>query len=189
VEHPHREGEALKMATAITVRKLAAVLRGNYAITYADLLALAKDFDIPDNALSFAYGTAVGQINRLYIGERPIAANTNDDVDLSGVLLDPGGVAINFARIKFAILSLRPTPATPFLTVGNEGTNPAVLWFGAAAHTIQVRNGPDGGLFVNACGDATGWTVTAATADKLRVRNPDATLAADYVLCLGGCDV
>jgi hypothetical protein len=65
--------------------------------------------------------------------------------------------------------------------VGN-GTNPFVGGFGAGTHTWTIP--PGGFIFVAA--PVSGWTVTAATADILKISNSGAGTSVVYDICLGG---
>jgi hypothetical protein len=175
------------MANSITVSRLTLAMRAKANVTALDLVPLEKEFDFPALVLTYANGVLAGQVDLLHVKQYDIPANTNQDYDLAaGTVLGPDGAALTFARVKAIIVALLPSPATPLLTLGG-GSNPFMGPWKGTTPTGELRNGPKGGLYLNACGDATGWPVTAGTGDILRVRNPDATLAGTYVLGLLGC--
>jgi hypothetical protein len=110
-------------------------------------------------------GISINQADRVFSDSRTLAASTNDDLDLAGVLTDPFGVVVTFAKIK-AIVIRASAANTTNLTIGN-GATPFVGPFGAAAHTLQLQPGGE----VRLIAPQTGWAVTAATADILRIAN------------------
>jgi hypothetical protein len=110
-------------------------------------------------------GIGTNQADRVFSDNRTVAASTNDDLDLAGVLTDPFGVVVTFAKIK-AIVIRSAAANTTNLTVGN-GATPFVGPFGAAAHTLQLQPGGE----IRLIAPQTGWTVTGATADILRIAN------------------
>lgn len=124
-------------------------------------------------------GSGSGQANKLWDAVRSVASGANDDIDLNGALTDPFGVAVNFSTVK-AIIIRADGANTTNLTVGN-GTNPFVGPFGAAAHTLQLK---PGGVIVLVA-PQTGWTVTAATADILRIANAAGATASYSITILG----
>lgn len=117
------------------------------------------------DAISLETGTLSNQGDLLYASTQTLTASSTLNLDLSGSLTDPLGTVI--AAVEIVAILIRSLQAnTTNLTIGN-GTNPFVGPFGAAAHTAQVQ---PGGVFM-AVAPKTGWTVTAATADILRIVN------------------
>jgi hypothetical protein len=122
----------------------------------------------------FSDGVAANKFDRLYMAERTVATATNDDIDLNGVLTDVFGTTISAVELVGIILINKPKADgavnTTNLTLG-AGTNPATAGFlGGTTPTI----GPikPGGCLVLMNPDATGLgTITAATADILRIAN------------------
>lgn len=110
-------------------------------------------------------GTGSGQADRTFSDQRTVAASSNDDLDLSGTLLDPIGGSAVFVKIK-AIVIRAAAANTTNLTIGN-GANPFVGPFGAGTHTMQLQ--PGGAIVLVA--PNTGWNVVAATGDILRIAN------------------
>lgn len=114
-------------------------------------------------------GTGANQADRVYHTSITLAASANQDVDLSGTLTNQiGGTAV-FAKVK-AILVRARAANTNNVIVGGAPANGFVGPFGAATHTLAVK--PGGEILLVDPG--TGWTVTPATGDLLRVANSGA---------------
>lgn len=141
-------------------------LAANYSPT------TAFDFQSPTapipygRQLAFTNGAGANQADRIFADRRVINASTNDDLDLAGVLTDAFGASLTFARIKGIIISSDSANVQNF-SVG-AGTNPFINWISGTTPAIIVR---PGGLFMTLAPDATGFAVTAATGDILRVAN------------------
>ena len=154
------------------------------AATHVSLLDLANA-TVPlsvARAIALADGTGLGQADRIFHDRRTLAASANEDLDLAGVLTDAFGAVITFARIKALLIAADPGN-TNNVIVGNAAANGFVSWVGAATHTVTVR---PGGLLLLAASDVTGYTVTAATADLLRVANSGAGTSVTYDVVLIG---
>lgn len=134
--------------------------------------------------VSLTSGTAAGQADRLFSDRRTLAASASEDLDLAGVLVDAFGATITFARIKGLIISAAATN-TNNVIVGNATTNGFISWVGAATHTVTVRPGGVLALIAGAA-DATGYAVTAGTADLLHVANSGAGTSVTYDVILIG---
>jgi hypothetical protein len=130
---------------------------------------------------TISQGAGLNQSDRIWHDTRTIAASGTDDLDLAGVLVDPFGTTITFARIKGILISAA-TGNTNNVVAG-AGTNPFVNWLGGTTPTVNIR--PGGLLFVLAP-DATGYVVTAATADIFRVANSGAGTSVTYDIVLFG---
>jgi len=154
------------MTTALDITAVSFKLRGSFQKTDEENPGEQEiDLSFLD---SLANGTAADQADQIFIKERSISASSNDDLDLEGGLTDIFGTVINPARVKGLILMPAATNAGP-LTLGNAAANVAVLFFGAAAHTVSLR---PGGLYIFYAPDITGLgTTTAGTGDILRIAN------------------
>ena len=163
-----------------------ATLYGSIALQVAMLLSNQLDLSTPIDKLipKFQFdlinGVGADQADRIFHDTRSIAASTNDDLDLTGgtALLDPLGVAFSIARLKAAIFYARKTNAS-IVTIGASAAAP-VLWFGANTHTEKLSAGQ---LHCHVAPDATGWLLTATTADVVRLANgAGGTALVDVVL-------
>lgn len=157
-------------------------LRGaiSYKITGApDLGSAAAEFaGFKDKELGSGIGD--NQADRLFSDRRTLAASANEDLDLSGVLLDPIGGAGAFSKVK-AISIFAADSNINSVVVGGQAVNGFLGPFGALAHTIAIP--PGGALMISA--PKAGWPVTPATADLLRIANGGAgtSVTYDVVIC------
>lgn len=138
---------------------------------------------IIDTLLTLASGIGAGQADRMYTGTRSIPASSNEDLDLAGGLTDEFGVAITFARVK--VIYARASAANANnVVIGAAAANQWVTFLNAAG-TATLRPG-SAVLATAGKDDATGWAVTAASGDLLRVANGGAGTSVAYDLVIIG---
>jgi hypothetical protein len=123
-------------------------------------------------SLETSLGTGANQADILFADERQVAASSNDDLDLVGVLTNAFGALISAAELVAVLIINAPLSGaanTTNLTIGG-GTNPVVGFLGGTTPTIgPIR--PGGFVFLG-CGDAAGLgVVSAGTGDILRIAN------------------
>jgi hypothetical protein len=143
------------------------------------------------DALTKAYGSALtngtgaGNADLVYWGQRTLVASAAEDLDLAGVLLDPLGNTLTFVRIK-ALVIAAASGNTNNVVVGNAAANGVAGLFGALTHTAIVR---PGAAICWVCGsaDATGYVVTATTADLLHIANSAGSSPVTYDVGILGC--
>lgn len=134
-------------------------------------------------AIAYTNGAGANQVDRVYRNQHTIAALTTLSLDLAGGLVDFEGVTITMARVKSIYVRLRDTPtAGGPLLLGGGAAGMANL-FETVGDRIRVRQP---GHFEIACGDATGYALTAATADDFEIRNEHATIAAVVDVVIAG---
>lgn len=112
-------------------------------------------------------GTGSGQANQLWVDRRYVSSvSANDDIDLSGALVNTFGDAAQFSKVKGIIIVNRATASGDRLVVGG-GSNPVTDWFnGVSASRLVVGPGPAPFIL----GDfVAGFTISAGTADTLRI--------------------
>ena len=153
------------------------------------LASVGSRFDaewLPNGGVGITLGTGAGQANRTYsVGGRILAGGAQDLLDLAGGgLLDVNGRALDFARVKHILLRT-PSSNPGAIQIGAAGANPFIGPFSAAAGAINVAPGE---IFNISNYTATGWVVTPATGDILRINNTGGAAGA-YDLILVGCDV
>jgi hypothetical protein len=112
---------------------------------------------------SFSDGTGLGQIQKLYGDLFSQAQSVNNDIDLNP---GPAGAfgAVLFNTLK-GIIVINDAASPGNITVGNV-TNGITSPFGAATHSQIVA---PGGIYANLNPSAIGFTVTAGTADLVRI--------------------
>ena len=133
-------------------------------------------------------GVAAQQADAFYMNERQVASGANDDVDLSGVLLNVYGQVVNNVKMVGIFLINAPknpltAPNTTNLTIG-AGLNPFLGFFGGTTPTL----GPwrPGGFIHMGCGQLAGiGTVTPGTGDILRIANSAGAVATYQLMLLG----
>lgn len=126
-------------------------------------------------------GVGAGQADKLFSDKRTLAASATENLDLAGTLVDPLGTVLNFAKVK-AILIIADPSNTNNVVIGGAATNAFVGPFGTATDTIAVK--PGGVQLIAVPG--SGWTVTAATADLLKVANSGSGSAVTYKVVIVG---
>lgn len=132
-------------------------------------------------SLGFSTGVGASQADKIFADQRTIAASGTDDLDLAGVLLDALGAVITMARIRALIV--KAAAANTNNVVMGVGTNPITSILGGTTPTLTIR---PGGLLVLAAPDATGYVVTASTADILRFANSGAGTSVTYDVVIVG---
>jgi hypothetical protein len=115
-------------------------------------------------SLAWLNGSGAGQATKIYSDSFSVAQSTNTDLDLSGALTGVYG-AVVFTAIKGILVAAGTNTGLGNLIVGNV-TNGIVAPFGAATHSIAIA---PGGFFATANPSAAGFTITAGTADLLRI--------------------
>ncbi|MGC5009747.1 hypothetical protein ACLQ2R_03175 [Streptosporangium sp. DT93] len=135
-------------------------------------------------ALVLADGAGAGMADRIFHDRRTIAASGSDSLDLAGGLSDPLGVSLSFARLKVLLVRAAAANVNQVL-VGGAASNAFAAPFGDATDKIKI---PPGGTLLLAAGqaDATGYAVTASTADLLLIGNGGAGSSVTYDIVLIG---
>lgn len=143
--------------------------------------SVTKDLTLSNAVYNFTQsvtlsdGTGSSQADKIFADTRTTAGN--DDIDLAGVLIDDLGVALTFVKVKGLFVANASTSGGNAV-IGNAAANGFIGPFGAAAHTIAVP----AGQFMGITFGTTGWTVTAATADILRVAASAGTITYDILI-------
>ncbi len=145
----------------------------------ANDLGTALQKHLAQFSADYATGTGDSQFDLAWSDQRTLAA-ASEDIDLAGSLTKAIGGTFTAVEIGVIYIRNRATVAASRLTVGN-GTNPAITGLvGAAAHTFRV---PAGGIFLwVAPYDGGGLTVTAGSADVLKIDAGAATITYDIVV-------
>lgn len=153
-----------------------------------DLMTVSGKIERP-HSVRLTSGTGAGQADKIWTDTRSLTTGASEDLDLAGVLTDPFGATITFARVKGLYVKAADANTTNLTVGANVASSWATLFgpTGASGGTVTLR---PGGLFVAVCGvaDATGWVVTATTADLLHVVNA-AGATASYDIVIVGASV
>jgi hypothetical protein len=155
--------------------------------TVASTLAAASntgpDVDLIGTVL-ITPGTGAAQADKEYYNRSTLAASASENIDLAGAGTDVLGALNAFAKVKAILVKADPANTNDVI-VGGAASNGFVGPFGATTHTIAVR---PGGVFLTAH-PGTGWTVTAATADLIKILNGGAGTSVTYEICIVGTSV
>jgi hypothetical protein len=127
-------------------------------------------------SVSFTSGAGADQVNEMYDDYRSLADGANEELDLSGTLVNAFGDTVAFTGIKAFYIE------NTSLTVGGAAATPWEPWAGAAGDTFKVA---PGGLVMMTAPSATGWAVAAGSTDKLKILN-SAGAATTYRIVLIG---
>jgi len=122
-------------------------------------------------------GTGAGKADRVFSDRRTLAASGTEDLDLAGTLVDAYGAAITFARVKGLIIAAADANVNN-VVVGAAASNPWATLLSATG-TVTLRPG----AFIavgTGLADATGYAVTATTADLLKIANSAAGTSVTY---------
>jgi len=125
-----------------------------------------------------ASGTAVGQADLVFHDQRTLVASASEDLDLAGVLADAFGATLTVVRVKGLIIAARGVTNSEGVTT-TPNVNNVVVGAAAGAPWTTLLNSTGtvtlrpGAVFAAFAGDtdATGYAVTATTADLLKVAN------------------
>lgn len=122
------------------------------------------------------------QGNILWHDKRSLSSGGSDNLDLAGVLEDAFGDVVSAARAK--LIYIKNLSTTNRLRIGGAASNPISTLFVDSADAIVLR--PGGRFFIDAW-DATGYVITAGSADVLRITHMgDTTAAAEYDIVIAG---
>jgi hypothetical protein len=136
-----------------------------------------------NRSVNLTSGTGAGQADKVFSDRRTLAASATEDLDLAGVLLDAFGAAITFVRVKGIFISAAATNANN-VVVGAAASNPWATLLNATG-TLTLRPGATVGAMAGVT-DGTGYTVTAATGDLLKVANSGAGTSVTYDIHIVG---
>jgi hypothetical protein len=127
-------------------------------------------------------GTGASQGNQVFSDTRTLSASSNEELDLSGSLSNGLGDTVTFTRIIGLVVEAAAANGDT-ISVGGAAANGFESWVGATGDLVKVR---PGGALVLVAKDATGYAVTAGTADLLKIANDDSAAAGDYTIYLIG---
>ncbi|MFB7617823.1 hypothetical protein [Kitasatospora sp. NPDC056181] len=133
-------------------------------------------------AIALGSGTGAGQADMIWSDTRTLAASATEDLDLAGVLTGAFGNTLTFARVKGLIVRAA-AGNTNVVAVGGAAATGFVGWVADATDKVNVRPGGVLGLFAP---DATGYPVTAGTADLLRIGNGGSGTPVTYDIVIIG---
>jgi hypothetical protein len=176
---------ALMLLLALALPAQADTLTSAVNVAVQATLAKTGTLSTPKDILSkaiqkeFANGTGSGQADKIFRDQRTLTTGQTEDLDLAGVLTDPFGAIVTFAKVKVIMIENLSTART--LTVGGASTFQFVNWVGGATHTINI---PPGGFFAISA-PAAGFAVTAGTGDLLKIANDAGSSCIYNIIIIG----
>ncbi len=129
-----------------------------------------------------ANGTGANQADLVFRDQRTLALSTSENLDLAGSLTDAYGTTITFARIKMIYVKAASDNGGN-IVVGGAAANTFVGFFANSSDKINLTAGQ---MLQVTAPDATGWAVTAGTADILKVENDDGSDTGTYDIVIVG---
>lgn len=176
------------MATTLAINTLRAAIGWNYS----NSTSFGAD---TNNQGGITYtktltnGSGAGNAQKIYVAAGTIAGAGTLNLDLAASLVDVFGNSITFANIKVLYVELTTATTATSIKVGGADSAPFVNWIVSDGTITDEEPGVivrNGGMFMLACTDATGYAVTATTGDILKLTNLDASNTATYRVCLIG---
>jgi len=164
----------MSLASTITARVVATQLSA------LDLATAAIPLDAY-HRMTWSSGTGDDQADLVFHDRRTIAASSNEDLDLAGVLTDAIGNTLTFVQVK-AVLVVAATTNTNNVEVTRPAANGVPL-FMAAEDGISLR---PGAMLLWADPTDGGVTVTAGTGDLINVANSAAGSTVTYDVVIIG---
>lgn len=164
--------------------------------TFAVNFRAVETLDTPENragtfaphraeiVYGFTDGTTAGQADLCWSDRRTVAASATDTIDLNGGGLTSLGASVAFVKVTAVIVRNRSTTAGDVLHVGPAAVNG---WIGPWVDTSDLNAiDPDGSLSLHS---DTGWTVTAGSADSIRIIETGGANAVEYDIYILGRSV
>lgn len=131
---------------------------------------------------SLSDGLGADQARYLFTDTRTLVASANENIDLAGVLTDVFGNLLTFDKIKALIIKADAANVNDVL-VGGAATAQASAFFGDVTDVVKVK---PGGMMALIAPDATGYDITATTADLLKIANSGAGTSVSYTIIIIG---
>lgn len=165
----------MPVATTGSYRAAATITKVIGALTASEELIVTA-------SLALSAGTGINAADKVYYARPTIAGSATLSLDIAtaGGLLDIYGDAFAVARLKLLIVKSDLTLCPNVVNVLRQAAG--VPFLGAAADFVPVR---PGGSLVLFAPDATGYLVTATTADLIDIVNTAAGNVQPEILIIG----
>ncbi len=162
-------------------------LSGSVKVNLQANLTSALDLSSASSNLTKAFsktltdGAGADQCTKVWSDRRTVTATTQDNLDLAGVLTDAFGTAITFASVK--VIMIMPAAAnTADLYLGGDNAAQVSTLFAAADSQLLMKAG---GICLVVAPGATGYAVTATTADILTIENTSGSSQVYDIILMG----
>lgn len=160
-------------------------LSGRIALNIESTVTNPLDLSSPLDPLRYAIsqvvsdGADANEASMHWHDSRQLLASGTDDIDLAGGITNAFGATITFARVKSILVRNKGTTAAA-ITVGPSPTNGVANFLGTNDRL------PAGAWMAMGLFDATGWVITAGSADRIRVTNTSGSLTQEYEIIVIG---
>lgn len=145
-------------------------------------LSTVRDPLLKEVTTTLANGAGANAANVVWHDQRTLAASGTENLDLAGSLTDALGATATFARIK-ALYIAAAAGNTNNVVVGGAAANTWTGPFADATDKVSLR---PGAYLLLVAPDATGYAVTADTADQLKIANSAGSTSVTYDIILIG---
>lgn len=129
---------------------------------------------------SFTNGTGADQANQTFVDTRTLSASATENLDLAGGLTDAFGTTLTMTRIKAMVIQAARSNVNDVM-VGGAASNAIAALFGDATDVARIK---PGGMIMWVAPDATGYPITATTADLLKIANSAGSTSVTYTIAI-----
>lgn len=150
------------MATSLTMSLTLAVAR-SFLYRSANSGPFTDDSNTFSLQDSLTNGTGADQADLLYHTVHTLTNGSSVLIDMAGTEVTPFGETIAMTRVKALIVRHNGTAGS--ITIGG-GSNAITTFFGTNGDGVKIQGD---GLFMLWAPDATGYAVTAGTAENIRL--------------------
>lgn len=127
-----------------------------------------------------ANGTGASQANNVFHDTRPLTTGANEDLDLSGALVNVFGQTLSFTKIKLILIAAAPGNTTN-LTISRPANG--LPLFAASGDALAALK--PGGVFLFVDPSDAGIPVTDGTAERINIANAAGATANYDVVIIG----
>ena len=128
-----------------------------------------------------ADGTGASQADIVFRDQRTLALSTSENLDLAGSLVDSYGNVLTFVKVKMLYVKAKSDNGAN-IVVGGAAAN---TFLGAFADATDKINLP-ADAWLKWVAPISGYTVTAGTADILKIENTDGSATGTYDIVIVG---
>ena len=164
------------MSTIVTARvKCSVVAKWSKELGLGDVEATPSSLF----SLQLANGAGANKVEQVLTASGTITASGSVNIDLAGVVTDPGGDVITFTKVKVLQVKNLTEGAGDGIEVGGTFDT----YYKAGGDEVVVM---PGGVHLGVNPTSDGWAVVADTGDVITLTNPDSVNDQDYeVIVLG----
>lgn len=156
------------MAQALTSGSL--LMNANMQFVCTNVAADTSVTSDPGPVNSFSILPADASV--FFHSQYTIGTSSSTTLTLSA-LLDKFGGSIAFTVVYGFLIQNMSTSSGKYVSLGAAAANPFVDWVGGTTPTVKI--GPAGCIFLSSSID--GYTVTASSADQLKIANPSGAVS------------